>query len=263
MGIVQGVLHHVPGWLLGTLAVVLSVGIALAGTALARAIVPAHLSRVANDVSAAIFSVVGVVYAVLLAFVVIATWENYEQARRNVVREANNIADLHRDATPFNVEFREGLDADLREYVAAISEDEWELQNLGVRSARTQAAQERLWRRYAGFEPRNETEKAFYSESLTKLNDAAELRRQRLVDATTGIHPILYLVLFVGGAATLVSALAFKTESAHAHFVPLAILGTLVGLTLFTIMAMDYPFTGSLCVEPDEFRSVLATLLTQ
>jgi hypothetical protein len=45
--------------------------------------------------------------------------------------------------------------------------------------------------------------------------------------------------------------------------VPLAVLGTLVGLTLFTIMAMDYPFTGSLCVEPDEFRSVLTALLTQ
>jgi hypothetical protein len=47
-----------------------------------------------NDVAGFIYAVVGVVYAVLLALVVIAAWENREEANHNIERGQRGGRDL-------------------------------------------------------------------------------------------------------------------------------------------------------------------------
>ena len=48
-----------------------------------------------NEVAGFKFAVVGVFYAVLLAFVVVAVWENYRDTETAVRNEAKALADLH------------------------------------------------------------------------------------------------------------------------------------------------------------------------
>ena len=48
-----------------------------------------------NEVAGFKFAVVGVFYAVLLAFVVIAVWEDYRDTETAVRNEAKALADLH------------------------------------------------------------------------------------------------------------------------------------------------------------------------
>ena len=57
-------------------------------------LVPAKLRAQQNDVAGFIYAVVGVVYAVLLALVVIAVWEQFERARETVESEANAVAEI-------------------------------------------------------------------------------------------------------------------------------------------------------------------------
>jgi hypothetical protein len=87
------------------------------------------------------------------------------------------------------------------------------------------------------------------------------MRRQRLLDATSGIHSALYFVLLAGGMITILFTLFFGTENFGPQILMTSMLAALIGLTLFTIMAMDYPFTGSVSIPPDKFRIVLHTLL--
>ena len=47
-----------------------------------------------NDVAGFIYAVLGVIYAVLLALVVIATWEEFGRARVTVEAEANALAEI-------------------------------------------------------------------------------------------------------------------------------------------------------------------------
>jgi hypothetical protein len=48
-----------------------------------------------NEVAGFKFAVVGVFYAVLLAFVVVAVWEDYRDTETAVRNEAKALADLH------------------------------------------------------------------------------------------------------------------------------------------------------------------------
>ncbi len=67
---------------------------AVAGLALVQRLVPATIRMEQNDVAGFIYAVLGVIYAVLLALVVIATWEEFGRARVTVETEANALAEI-------------------------------------------------------------------------------------------------------------------------------------------------------------------------
>jgi hypothetical protein len=68
--------------------------LALAGLELVQRLVPADSRRQHNDVAGFIYAALGVIYAVLLALVVIAVWEEYGAAGVTVEQEANATADI-------------------------------------------------------------------------------------------------------------------------------------------------------------------------
>ena len=67
---------------------------AVLGLALVQRLVPTTIREQHNDVAGFIYAVVGVIYAVLLALVVIATWEEFGRARITVEAEANALAEV-------------------------------------------------------------------------------------------------------------------------------------------------------------------------
>ena len=84
----------------GLLVVAVFVLIAVVGLTLVQRIVPSHLRQQHNDVAGFIYAVLGVIYAVLIALVVIAVWEDYAAARDTVEREASELDDVFRLAHP-------------------------------------------------------------------------------------------------------------------------------------------------------------------
>jgi hypothetical protein len=67
---------------------------AIVGLALVQRLVPTTIRKEHNEVAGFIYAVVGVIYAVLLALVVIATWEEFGRARVTVETEANALAEI-------------------------------------------------------------------------------------------------------------------------------------------------------------------------
>jgi Na+/melibiose symporter-like transporter len=90
------VINIVPGLLM----VAAFMLIAVVGLTLVQRIVPSHLRQQHNDVAGFIYAVLGVIYAVLMALVVIAVWEDFAEARDTVEREASELDDVFRLAHP-------------------------------------------------------------------------------------------------------------------------------------------------------------------
>jgi hypothetical protein len=241
--------------------VVLYVGISIAGLLIIRKLYPHYKCKLHNDIAGFIFATLGVIYAVLLAFIVVITWQDFDKAENITISEANCIAALYRDATPFPAEFRAELKSDLTNYVKAIINEEWQMMAKGQRSAGAQKMQEELWKLYSGFQPKNETQKIFFTESVKKLNQAAEMRRQRIIYASTGINPLLYFVLIVGSFITIAFTMLFGTENIIPHMIMVTLLAAMIAITLFSVIVMDYPFMGDISIKPDVFINILSSLM--
>src|ERR671917_1262589 len=104
---------------------------AVAGLEVVQRLVPAQKRQEHNDVAGFLYAVVGVVYAVLLALLVIAVWEQYQSARETVESEANAVADIawiaHRLPEPEHHELQE----DARSYAQEVVDEEWPLMEQG------------------------------------------------------------------------------------------------------------------------------------
>lgn len=261
MTLIQFLLCSVPSFILVIGIVGTAVLLAVGGHYVVRAIMPTHQRKLHNDVAGPIFATVGVIYAVLLAFMVVIVWQNFDTARNDAAREANYLADIYRDSGALAPGFRNSLTPALQSYVSGILRDEWPLLAKGERSERVQAEQGKLWALLAGYQPRTENEKIFFTELVGKFNLAAEYRRLRILNAHAGIHPVLWFVLISGGLITIAFTFFFGTENFGAQLWMSGLLATLIALALLTIMMLDYPFSGDVSIKPDTFRLILQTLI--
>ena len=261
MPIIQSLLFHIPTFLFGFIIIFFYVFSTIIGLIIIRKIYPYDRCKNHNDIAGFIFATLGVIYAVILAFTVVVTWEQFDKADDITGREANCIASLNQDTMAFPAEFRARIKGELRDYVNAIINDEWQTMERGQRSSKVHDIQEKIVQLYSGFQPENETQKIFLAESVRKLNETSELRRQRIVYASTGIHPILYFVLFAGSFITIGFTMLFGTENFAEHLIMTSALAAMIAFTLFTVISLDYPFTGKFSIEPDVFIKILPTLL--
>ena len=143
-----------------------------------------------NDVAGFIYAVLGVAYAVLLAFVVFAVWQNYETAQTNVESEAHELAGVYFLASQLPEPQRTHVQDLARRYARVVVE-EWSMMEQAQRSPRADSLLRQLRSKLLEFDPRTEREQVLYEGGLTQLHDAADARRSRLLEVREGIPNLL------------------------------------------------------------------------
>jgi hypothetical protein len=238
---------------------------AVVGLVLVQRLVPVAVREEHNDVAGFIYAVLGVIYAVLLALVVIAVWEEFGRARVTVEAEANALAEIfwlaHRLPEPEGREIQELCVA----YAEEVVNVGWPLMEQG-RTPSLERSEEtsRAWvliddirASLQGYEPRGVAEQELYAEGLDQVQRLADARRTRLVVAEESIPSVLWVVLIVGGIVVVGFAYLFGMENTGAHALMVVSLAGVIALVLFTIAAMDHPFSGGARIGPEAFELVL------
>src|ERR687889_2046496 len=105
--------------------------VALGGFELVHRLVPASTRQQHNDVAGFIYAALGVIYAVLLALVVIAVWEEYGAARETVEQEANAAADIFWLADRLPEPRGTHVQELVRSYAEGVGHREWPLMERG------------------------------------------------------------------------------------------------------------------------------------
>jgi hypothetical protein len=239
--------------------------LALAGFELVQRLVPAATRRRHNDVAGFIYAALGVIYAVLIALVVIAVWEEYELARETVEQEANAAADIYWLADRLPEPRGSHVQELVRSYAQEVVEHEWPLMEQGQTPLMTQQRGtpagwtliDDIRQNIQNFEPRTQAEEQLYAEGLDQVDTLSDARRMRLVAAEEGVPAVLWSVLVFGGIAAVSFTYLFGLESTWAHRLMVATLAAVIGLVLFTVGAMEYPFSGGARIGTEAFELIL------
>src|SRR5215216_6223487 len=99
--------------------------VAVTGLVVVQRLVPPERREAHNDVAGFIYAVLGVAYAVLLAFVAIAVWQDYKTAQTNVESEAHELAGVYFLATQLPKPERTRVQDLARTYARVVVEQEW------------------------------------------------------------------------------------------------------------------------------------------
>ena len=244
--------------------------LSLLGFELVDRLVPAQSRQRHNDVAGFIYAALGVIYAVLLALVVISVWEEYQAASETVEQEANAVAEIFL----LGYELPEPEGAHIQELAKSYAEEvvhkEWPLMARGKQPPLEQEAGTASgWNliddirvSIHGFEPHTRAEEQLYAEGLDQVESLTNARRTRLIASEEGVPGILWSVLIFGGIAAVGFTYLFGLESTWAHRLMVVTLAAVIGLVLFTIGALGHPFEGGARIGPGFFELVLERMDT-
>jgi CHASE3 domain sensor protein len=243
-----------PGWVNCLIIVGGSMLVAAAVTLLIRRKVRQPSGESHNEVAGFIFATVGVLYAVLLALMVLALWEAYGTAERAAAQEAATVlATARYAATLPDPERREMLDQ-LQTYTEVVLTDEWKTMSQGTSDAADQALAD-VWRTSGTLQPR-----AAYATAETLLSDLSTARTQRIL-ASQAALPVLFWVVLVGGSLiTLAFAFLLYMENSRVHALMVALLAGMIALCLWLIFEVNHPFAGAVQVPKDAFEHALQVI---
>jgi hypothetical protein len=247
---------NVETWFWILLFVVALPAFAVGGAMFVRRTVGTDVLANHNDVAGFIYSVVGVVYAVLLGFTAIIVWEQYRHAQEGVEDEASALADLYRDSRVYPPEVRDAVELHVRTYARLVVEKEWPAMAAGESSPEAWDECNELWRTYHEFEPPDDYQRLWYAESLQRLNALANSRRDRLLSMRSGVPTVIWGVLIGGGAITIGFSFLFGTRNVRAQAIMTAGLALIIGVVLLSILALQEPFAGMTRVDPEPFHQV-------
>jgi hypothetical protein len=242
-------LLQVPAPLLAVLFVVVIVGAALLGMWFVRRHTDFESLEAHKEVAGFLIAVVGALYSVLLAFVVVSVWESFEDADRVAQREADLVVSLFRDAEAFPDD-RADLRASIRSYAESVVDDEWPSMADDQREApETDVALHRVFNGYREVEPTGAAEDVFLRNALDRLDDITESRRERIAAAATQLPRPLWNVLLAGCVITVGFTLFFPVKAVRVQAVMVGALAAMTALMLFLVLILDLPFTGDLAVK--------------
>jgi hypothetical protein len=244
-------------WLVGVVIVGVSVLLAHLGLRLVRRRVPLSVLETHHEVAGFIIGVLGATYAVLLAFVVVAVWDEFGEAKATVSMEANQLIDLSRMAQGFPSPSQQRIQEVLRAYAQSVVDDEWETMSRGQASPKTQAAMDELWQLFREVEPQTNRENALYAESLGRLNQLSDSRRVRVHASGDDIPTIIQILLWGGGFIIIAFTYFFGVKSIRSQALMTAALAGEVAFILFLVVALDNPFHGYLRLSPDPMRHAI------
>jgi hypothetical protein len=249
-----------PLWISGAILVGLGTVLAMLGPSIVRRRIPLERLTNNNEIAGFKFSVVGVLYAVLLAFTIIVVWQKYSDAESTVVQEAGAAATIYRLSYGIGEEPGAKLRAALNNYLAVAIADDWPAMDRGTAEAR-QPARQALDDVYAAlltFQSPERSANGFVVEILHQLDLMTQARRARLVAAEGTVPNIIWLVLFGGAVITIAFTFFFGTPNLRAQTIMTALLAMLILAELLIVVAVDRPFSGTVKVEPTALAEVLA-----
>lgn len=252
-------LANAPVWVSAIVVVLLPTLVAMAGPIVVRKYVGVERLATNNEVAGFKFATVGVLYAVLLAFVVIVVWEKFSDAEADVSREAGAAATIYRLVGGIDEggpALRDGMTA----YLNSVIADDWPAMDKGKSSAATTRALNAVYAAALGYRPADSHGQAVLAEVLSQLNAITEARRARLVKAAGIVPGVIWVVLFGGAALTVGFTFFFGTVNLRAQAVMTGALAMLIFSGLLVIVTIDHPFTGAVKVEPEALLEVMHDL---
>jgi hypothetical protein len=255
-------LYNNPIWLVGGVILLISMAVACAGLVIFDRFVSIELRRNHNDVTGFTIAIVGVVYAVLLAFIAVATWQAFSDASAIVGSEANYLGNIYRDTAGLPNDMAVEVRGHLKQYAKLVIDEEWPAQQAGHIVTSGWAPLDDFHIDIARFQPKTGGETVIQAEILHALNELYSARESRLTAASGHVAEIVWWIIIVGGAITIGYTYLFGMQNFCMHLLMTAGVTASMTLVVILIVELDYPFRGSVSVSSEPFQRVLGEMNT-
>jgi hypothetical protein len=234
------------------------VGVFISGAVVGRRIVHRRLPMAAteedNDLSAVLLGFVSLLYGIVLGFVIVALWGDFQSAEQTVSAEAADVAQLYRDAQVLDATTASAMHDAVDSYLHHVTGPEWQRMRDGGAAVEAGVDLNRMFDVLSQARPEGTVQETFYSAAVNELNSLVGARRERLFRASHELPAGLEVLLFGGGVINLAFLFVFGAKHPRLHEAMVAAVSAMLGFSLFLVVALDHPYAGRIAVSDAPFR---------
>ncbi len=256
-----------PDWL-ALLLFVFVPACAVAGIHLVfRRFVPPESLLPHHDVAGFLVAIVGVLYAVVMGFLVVTVWASFQSVQSDADVEAFGLGDAYGFAGALPEPQRTRIRHDLGEYAVRVATVEWASLANGKPDPQAHTVLLQAFRELNRV--RAPKDPSFYAalrlqiiveNELKSLRQVWDHRRLRLTDARTHLAPALYLAIVLGGLMVLTFVFLFGVEHGTVQVIMTGLVAGCIGLLFGLVVEFNQPYGGLIRVNADAWHYVIHTM---
>jgi hypothetical protein len=218
-------------------------------------------ARLFKGVSGGMLELLGVLFALFVAFTASQVWTDNETASSAVGREASALRSVVILAAAFPGEAETRLRGLMRSYIADAVAQEWPMMARGTATLQvipyslTEALQLNL-----ALTPSSQGQQIAQREITTSLRNALDARRERIIVSHSRVHWVKWLLLALLAVCTLFAIALVHIDNRLVSAITMGLFGIGVAASLLLILAYDRSFTGEYSVQPDSLLQVMPEL---
>ena len=226
--------------------------------ALIMALAAGDRLRTFKGISPGILPPLGILYALLVAFLASQVWADQQRAHEAVNREASAL----RAVVLLSARFQEPIEQQLRELVRRQIQEattvEWPaMANQDIGLTRPPAALVEALSLALAQTPQHEGQAVAQRETVDALQEALDARRQRIIISRSTINWVKWWGLIVEAILTLLAIGMVHSDNRSTAGVAMGIFATAAAVAALMVASHARPFTGEVSVRPDVLLQVM------
>ena len=216
--------------------------------------------RAFKAVSPGMLPPLGILFALLVGFIAVEVWSNYDKAKGAVATEASALRALVLLAGAFPEEQKTRIHALVDRHIEVAVNEGWPAMAQHRMTLSTlptsliAALQETLTLKPAG-----DSQRIAQTEMVKAIQEAADARRQRIVVSQSAVGSVKWAGILLQGICTLIAIAMVHSDNRLACAIAMTFFATGIALSLLLIAAYSRPFTGEISVRPDLLKQVITS----
>jgi hypothetical protein len=200
---------------------------------------------------------VGMLFAVLLGFMVADAMQRFSYARQTVQQESSAIGNVFRTCDGLPTANRDKIRKLCADYCRVVIDDEWPKLKEKKTSRKAWDVYRELWKECVQYEPVTPKQVNCHASLMSDMSEVGDERRIRADAIHNGMPAVLWAVLIVGGVATILFTYFFTPSNLKVQIVMVSIVSLVICLNIFLLASYDDPFSGDVMVNPTMFETQL------
>ncbi|KTD31896.1 MULTISPECIES: DUF4239 domain-containing protein [Legionella] len=242
-------INTIPFWWLMIASIVLFASLSYFSSRLST-----HLISISNDKKhrALVHTSINILstgFFILIAFVIINTWNYLMEARNVTSKEADSLALLFHNISQFPEENRVNIFNAARNYLVSVRVNEWKAMRKGATNQSSWNNLETLYGELQHYKPQTPHETLFYSQAILNVNNIIEARRGRVNKLDSVIPRQISESLIVGTIFLTIFIGLIRARSDLISNIPIFLFAMCLAFNLALALSFDYPFSGSISVS--------------
>jgi len=213
--------------------------------------------KISDEVVGIYFNFVGVLFTLILAFVVVAAWEDYDNAMHAVENEAHKLAYIYEDAQELSPVNKKQVQENVLLYTNSVIKDEWDHMDENHIVKITQGKFQALMNLKHTLTPQGGNDEEVLKGIDDSLDELKVLRHERQSHSESHVPNLLWMMLLGGFVLCILMSFLMNFQNLAWKIIMTSTVTFAMSIVLYLTFCLSNPYKGDMKVSSEDYLKVL------